>query len=216
MLFKLFVILLLGYQALLSQEATVPHSGERDGQTAFQTTVKSGLRPEDAYSASVFVLAHEDIAIPILLQVIKDNLDNKDAQGVVSRAAALIAYAASARGIDALSDLCSIDNERFMPMVERLLNHAINRKREYEVVYHALETDPNISDAIIRWLRDSLAFPQADVALAREIIRRETVGRSLTDNDAVMASLPIATRERVLLAIENVRNDERERRAKEH
>jgi hypothetical protein len=81
-------------------------------------------------------------------------------------------------------------------------------------VYHAIDADPNIRDAVVRWLEESLTFPQADVALAREILRREDAGHSISDNDAVMALLPMATRERVLRAVEKARDDERERQNK--
>jgi hypothetical protein len=215
MLTRLFVTILFGSQILLAQDATIPPDADRDGEAAFQTTVRGGLRPADTYSASVFVLNHEDIAIPVLLQAIRENLGNKNTQEFVSRAAELVAYAASNRGMDAVAELCSLDPKRFTPLIERLLNHAINRNREYEIVYHAIDTDPNIRDAVVRWLEESLTFPQADVALARELLRREKAGHSISDNDAVMASLPMATRERVLRAVEKARNDERERQNKE-
>jgi len=211
MLTRCFVTILFGSQILLAQDATIPPNADLDAQTAFQTTVRGGLRPADAYAASVFVLNHEDIAIPTLLQAIRENLGNKNTQEFVSRAAELVAYAASNRGMDAIAELCSLDPKRFTPVIARLLNHAINRNREYEIVYHAIDTDPNIRDAVVRWLEESLTFPQADVALAREIVRREKAGHSISDNDPVIASLPMATRERVLRAVEKARNDERER-----
>jgi hypothetical protein len=211
MLTLFFLTALFGFQVLLAQDATIPPGDAHDAEAAFQAAIRSGLRPAEVYSASTFVLNHEDSAIPVLLLEIRDNLDGKSTQDFVSRASELIAYAASNRGIDAISKLCSIDPKRFTPMIERLLNHAINRNREYEIVYHALDADPNIRDAVARWLEESLTFPQADVALAREILRREKAGHSITDKDAVMESLPTATRERVLHAVENARNDERRR-----
>jgi hypothetical protein len=214
MLIRFLLSVSVGYQILLAQDATIPPNADRDAEAEFQTTVRGGLRPADAYFASVFVLNHEDIAIPMLLQAIRENLGNKNTQEVVSRAAELIAYAASNRGMDAVAELCSLDPKWFTPLIERLLNHAINRNREYGIVYHAIDADPNIRDAVVRWLEESLTFPQADVALAREILRREDAGHSISDNDAVMALLPMATRERVLRAVEKARDDERERQNK--
>jgi len=215
MSFRLLFIALLGTQILAAQDLEAVSKNEsQNEETAFQAAVRDGLRSADTYSASVFVLNHDTTAIPILVRAIKENLDGKNALQFVSRATELIAYAASDRGMDAIAELCSVDQERFAPYVERLLNHAINRNREYEIVYHTLEAESHIREFVVRWLKDSLEFPQSDVALAKEVLRRERIGHSISDNDAVIASLPVATRERVFRAIEKVRTDEREREEK--
>jgi hypothetical protein len=215
MLSRSFLTIFFAAHIVLAQEATAPANQDHDAETVFQHAVQDGLRPSDMYSASVFVLSHENTAIPILLRSINENLGRNNPEEFVSRAVELIVYSASDRGIDAIADLCSVDPKRFTPYVKRLLDHAINRNREYELVYHALETDPQIRDAVVRWLQDSLDFPQADVALAKEVLRRENSGHSGSESDAVMALIPFATRERVLRAVEKVRSDERERQRKQ-
>jgi hypothetical protein len=210
-MFRILITVLIASSILVAQIASIPTNEEQDGEAAFQTAIRSGLQPGDIYSASVFVLNHENIAIPILLGTIAENLADKSAQRIVSQAAELIAYAASDRGMDAIAALCSLDSKRFAPFIDRLLNRAINRDREYEIVYHALDADPDIRQAVVRWLEDSLTFPQADVAMAKEVLRREKAGHFGGANDTALALLPAATRDRVLLAVEKARSDDRAR-----
>jgi hypothetical protein len=212
MLIRLSVTLALGLQALAAQDAKLPADVAPHAETEFKTAVRGGLRSSEAYSASAFVLNHEEIAIPLLLREVRAKLGGEGTEGFVTRATELIAYAASDRGMDAVADLCSLDEQRFSPLVERLLNHAINREREYEVAYHAFENHPGLREIVRHWVEDSLNFPLSDVALAREILRRERTGHLAADNDPLMAQLPVATRERIIRTVERVRNEDRQRK----
>jgi hypothetical protein len=212
MLMRLSVILVLGFQALAAQGSKLPADVAQDAEAEFKSAVRGGLRPSEAYSASVFVLNHEEIAIPLLLQEVRAKLGDKGAVEFITRATELIAYAASDRGMDAVADLCSLDEKRFSPLVGRLLDHAINREREYEIAYYAFENHPNLREIVGRWVEESLSFSQADLALAKELVKRENSGLAVLEDDPLLSPLPVVAKERIKAAVEKVRTEDRRRK----
>lgn len=212
MLIRFLATLILGVPILMSQDANFPADAPQDPEVEFSSAVRDGLPPAEAHAASAFVLSHEEIAIPLLLRQVKAKLEDKDAEEFVTRATGLIAYAASNRAIDAIAELCSIDEQRFGPLVKRLLNHAINREREYEVASFGFEKYPGLREIVGSWVEDSLHFPLSDLAFAKEVLRREKAGHPISEEDALMVKLPAATRNRINLAVERARTEERQRR----
>lgn len=211
MLIRFFAILVLGLPILVAQDSRTSVDGPQMAEADFDKAVRDGLPLSEAHSASVFVLNHEEIAIPLLLREVKRKLEDKSAEEFITSATGLIAYSASNRGIDAVAELCSLDEKRFSTLIERLLNHAINREREYDVSYYAVENHSKLRELVGRWVEDSLRFPLSDGAFAIQMLRREKVDRSISENDALLTLLPVATRERIVRAVEKARNDERQR-----
>jgi hypothetical protein len=166
--------------------------------------------------ATLFVLNHDEVALPLLVDAIKANLAGTSGdEGFLRKATALIVYAANQRALDAVANLYGTDRVRFAPLVGRLFDHAVNREREYDLAYYAIEQYPALRELVIRWVTASLELPQSDIAFAREVTRREKAGSPVSDKDSILTRLPVATRERIAIAVEKVKEDERLRRQKQ-
>jgi hypothetical protein len=122
----------------------------------------------------------------------------------------LIAYAANADAIDATAELCATDENRFSPLVKRVLNHAISRKREFEVAEYTAEHYPTLRKYVGEWLEENLALPLSDELLAQSVLRHEAAG----DRSPADSLLPLITerqREQFTTTLESVRSAEREK-----
>lgn len=207
MLIRLGIFIAVAVQVLTGQESTT-----MPNEATFRKAVQDALPLDQMNSATLFVLNHDEIAVPILVAEIKAKWNDAGAADFVRRAAALIVYAANQHALDAVADLCLTDEKRFSPLVGRLLDHAINREREYEIAYYAVENHPNLREIVARWVEESLSFSLADLALAKELVKREKSGLAIRENDPLVSPLPVAAKERIKTAIEKVRTEEQQQK----
>lgn len=176
---------------------------------------KEGIRlefPADRLlEMSKFVLAYPETGVPLLLQATKERLgDDPESRVLVQQATGLIAYAASTSSIDALAELITTDEARFFGLVDRTLNHAVSREREFEVAAYAVERHASLRKHVAKWLDTNLAMPLSEESLARSIVRHEAAG----DRNPADSLLPLITerqREHLRATLERVRTVERER-----
>jgi hypothetical protein len=185
-----------------AQSQAVPNELDQ----TFREAVRSGLPESNLTAASVFVLNHSGVAVPILLGAVERRLIGDAESGVfISRASELIAYAANSDSIDAVSELCDLDSTRFAPLVSRTLDYAINRNREYELAFYAVQAHPSLSNNIGLWLKKQFEFPLSDKRLARAIVKREDAGILPDRNEPLLRLLDTKATESLAKALEEVR-----------
>ena len=107
-----------------------------------------------------------------------------------------------------MADLCAVDEKRCPSLVQKLLNHAAARDKQYEIAYYTVDGYPNLLDPVATWVVDSMTGSVSDRYLARELLRREKAGHPIRDDDPLLSRLPSEARERVNRAIESARNAE--------
>jgi hypothetical protein len=189
------------------QQPTQSQAVANELEQAFQAAVRSDLPESSLTNASVFALNHPEIAIPILLGTIKRRLNEEpEADPFIRRASELIAYIAKSDSIDAISELCDLDNARFATLVSRTLDYAINRHREYELAFYAVQTHPSLSKMVGLWLKEQFEFPLSDKRLARAIVKREEAGISPDMNESLLRLLDTGAQESLRKALEQVRS----------
>jgi hypothetical protein len=177
----------------------------------FRQVVHLRLPGPNLTQATRFVLNHSSVAVPILREAVEDDLKvGLNDSDSISRLTEMIAYAANSDAMDAVAKLCVAHEERFSPMVARVLNHAVTRKREFEVAAFAAERYPLLRSYIGEWLATNLAFPLSEEALARSVLKHEASG-DRNPKDSLMPLLSERQREHFETTLESVRAIEREK-----
>jgi hypothetical protein len=181
------------------------------GEVTFRQAVELRLPPLSLTDATRFVLNHSAVAIPLLQNAIEEDLNAGLGESrSVPKMVEMIAYAGNADAVDAIAELCGTHEERFSPMVSRVLNHAITRKREFEVAAYAAENYPLLRKYVGDWLDGNLALPLSEELLAQSVLKHEAAG----DRNPTDFLLPLLTdqrREHFKTILENVRAIEREK-----
>lgn len=180
-------------------------------EAAFRKAVNDGLPTDHGERTVRYILSHEDIAIPILVEAIKAKLNDKQSEQFVERAIDWGTYSASERAADAVADLCATDDKRCPSFVKTLLNQAAARYRRYEISYYTVERYPNLLDVVAPLTVDSMKWSTSARDFARELVKREKAGHPLRDDDPLLSRLPAEARERVNRAIATARDEERQR-----
>lgn len=178
----------------------------------FRKAIELRLPQLTSTDATRFLLNHSAVAVPLLRSAIEETAFNPASadSSSVSRFAEMIAYAANADAVDAAAELCSRSEERFSPMVIRLLDHAITRKREFEVAAYAADKYPILRKYVAEWLEGDLALPLSEELLAQSVLKHEAAG----DRNPGGVLVPLLTerrREHFKTTLENVRAVEREK-----
>jgi hypothetical protein len=180
-------------------------------EAEFRQAVQLRLPQLSLTEATRFVLNHPAVAVPILRHAVDDDLSRGLANSAsVSRLSEMIAYAANSDAMDAVAELCNAHEEQFSPMVARVLNHAVTRKREFEVAAYAAERYPALRKYIGEWLATNLAFPLSEEVLARSVLKHEASG-DRDPKDSLMPLLSERQREHFETTLESVRATEREK-----
>jgi hypothetical protein len=202
--------------ALVLQIAVGQESQSIPNESVFRMGVGDGLPNEQMNGATLFVLNHDQIALPLLVDAIKGNLNGTAVdEGFLRKATALIVYAANRHAFDAVAELYGMDRDRFAPLVGRLLDHAVNREREYDLAYYAIEQYPAFRELVVRWVTASLELPHSDIVFAQEVLRREKAGIAVSEKGSLLTRLPVAARERIVRAVERLRDYEHQRQEKQ-
>ena len=203
------VSLLVFASAAVGQSATTSMTDADDAE--FRDAIRLRLPQSTLTNAARFVLNRSVVAVPLLQEAVESDLtEGLGNSRFVSTVSELIAFAANTEAIDAIARLCLIDEKQFSPMVDRVLNHAITRKREFEVADYAAERYPTLRKYVGKWLETDLSLPLSEELLARSVLRHEAAG----DRNPARSLLPLITerqREHFETTLENVRTVERER-----
>ena len=203
------VSLLVFASAAVGQSATTSMTDADDAE--FRDAIRLRLPQSTLTNAARFVLNRSVVAVPLLQEAVESDLNEGLGNSrFVSTVSELIAFAANTEAIDAIARLCLIDEKQFSPMVDRVLNHAITRKREFEVADYAAERYPTLRKYVGKWLETDLSLPLSEELLARSVLRHEAAG----DRNPARSLLPLITerqREHFETTLENVRTVERER-----
>jgi hypothetical protein len=175
-------------------------------EQAFRDAVRSRLPESSVTTASVFALKHSSVAVPVLVEALERELNgNDESSGFIRIASELIAYTASSDAIDAISELCTLDKARFSPLLSRSLDFSINRNREYELAFYAVQSHPSLSQGVGVWLKQQFTFPLSDKRLAQAILKREEAGVPPDRNELLLGLLDAGARERLAKTLEQVR-----------
>jgi hypothetical protein len=202
------VVLAIGCVAFgQNPAASVLDSNEAE----FRQTVRLRLPQLSLTEATKFVLNHSAVAVPLLREAIEQDLNSGLADSAsISRLTEMVAYASNPDAIDAVAELCATHEEQFSPMVSRVLNHAITRKREFEVAAYAAERYPALRKYIGEWLETNLAMPLSEELLAQSVLRHEADG-DRNPKDSLLPMLSEHQREHFESTLESVRAIEREK-----
>jgi hypothetical protein len=189
-----------------------PTSVVDSGEARFRQSVEMRFpTPLSLTDAARFVLNHSALAIPLLRNAIEKDLNaGLGDSSSVTKLAEMIAYAANTDAVDAISELCASDEGRFSPMVSRVLNHAITRKREFEVAAYAAENHPLLRKYVGDWLGGNLMLPLSEELLAQSVLKHEAVG-DRNPRDFLLPLLSDGQREHFKTTLEHVRRSEREK-----
>jgi hypothetical protein len=122
----------------------------------------------------------------------------------------MIAYAANSDAMDAVAELCATHEEQFSPLISRVLNHAVTRKREFEVAAYAAEGYPALRKYIAEWLATNMALPLSEEILARIVLKHEAAG-DRNPKDSLLPLLSEDRREHFSATLDTVRAIEREK-----
>ena len=181
------------------------------GEAKFRQAIELRLPPLSLTDATRFVLNHSAVAIPLLRNAIEEDLNAGlgDASSV-PKLAEMIAYAANADAVDAIAELCATHEERFSPMVNRVLNHAVTRKREFEVAAYAAENYPVLRKYVGDWLEGNLVLPLSEELLAQSVLKHEAAG-DRNPKDFLLPLLTNRRREHFKTTLENVRAIEQDK-----
>jgi hypothetical protein len=184
-------------------------------EAGFRKAVQDGLPAPDNL-AMIYALNHEEITTPILVAAIKEKLGEKRDKDEPQRklfiweASAIITYNGTQRAIDAVADLCSIDQADCPKFVNRLLGGGRVQERPYATAYDVAEQHPELRELVLAWVKRGLAIPAEAGFFADDVLTREKAGRPFSDNDVIMSGLSAETRERVHKAVEKARKEEQE------
>ena len=186
-------------------------SATNSGEAKFRQAVELRLPPQSLTDGTRFVLNHSAVAIPLLRNAIEEDLNaGLGDSGSVPKLAEMIAYAANSDAVDAIAELCATHEERFSPMVSRVLNHAITRKREFEVGAYAAEHYPLLRKYVGDWLEGNLALPLSEELFAQCVLKHEAAG-DRNPKDFLLPLLSDRQREHFKTTLENVRAIELEK-----
>lgn len=134
--------------------------------------LQQGLPQADLTRVSLYVLNQPKVAIPLLVGEIRGLLANPAVdQPIVDAAAELIAYASSEGSIDAFADLLRLDEQRFLPYVQKTLGYASARQRDFDLAAYAIARYPSLAEVITRWVNRALKHPRADEMFATVVLR---------------------------------------------
>jgi hypothetical protein len=181
------------------------------GEAKFRRALDLRLPQASLTDATRFVLNHSVVAVPLLLTAVKEDLiAGLGDSSSISRLTEMIAYAATSDSIDAIAELCMNQEERFSPLVPRVLNHAITRKREFEVAAYAADKYPTLRKYVREWLEENLTLPISEELLAQSVLKQEAAG-DRNPEDFLVPLLTPARSEHFKTTLEDVRAIERKR-----
>jgi hypothetical protein len=206
---QLAVALLVVGSVVLGQN---PATSAADfNEAEFRQALRLRLPQSSLTDATRFVLNHPTVAVPLLREAVEDDLNAGLADAPsVSRLTEMIAYAANADAMDAVAELCTTHGEQFSPLVSRVLNHAVTRKREFEVAAYAAERYPALRKYVGEWLATNMALPLSEEILARSVLKHEASG-DRNPKDSLFPLLSEHQREHFETILESVRAIEREK-----
>lgn len=173
--------------------------------TAF---VQHGLPKQDVTRASLFVLNQPKLTIPLLVDEIRRQLPAVDGdQRRLHVAAELIAYATSEASIDFLAELVRLDQETFLPYVEKTLTYGTARERDFDLAAYAAEKHPVLIEPVEKWVNRTLEYPRADEALATAVFQGSRKTTQSSDRfRRLVELLEPAKRQKYHAALRRVRN----------
>ena len=220
MLTRYFVLFAFAVSSLAGQAMKHPEPSEAECRSAVQRW-SAGLRSEETMTAdsraSVFAIAHEDIAIPILVNAIKAKLRDKQTlndkwkQKFMSAEVDMATYNANRRAVDAVAELCAVDQESCPWMINKLLNAGTAQRHPLATAYEAVERYPGLRGLVLLWIEQKAAKDMA-ARFAQELLAREKAEHSISGKDVIISGLQPEAREIVRRAIEKERLEERQRR----
>lgn len=172
--------------------------------------------------ASLFAIAHEDIAIPVLVNAVKaklratQNSNDKRTSSFLRVAVDYATYNATRRAVDAVADLCSVSQADCPWMVTKVLDAGTGQQHPYATAYDVVERYPNLRKLVLPWVEEVTTEAQLMATrFAQELLRREKAGHGIGENDAILSGLSPATRDVVNKAVVRERALEDHRRGKE-
>lgn len=208
----LTVVLLAG-QVPARKDGGEPNEAEfLDAVQRWSAGQKAGdTQPADD-RASRFAIAHEDLAIPILMNAVeaklgdKEGLKDKRTEYFILVAVDLITYNATPRAVDAVAELCLIDAERCPRLVTKLLNKGTVQNHPFATAYDVVERFPGLREHVLPWVEERTT--KMAQMLARELLKREKAGHPANESDVILSGLTPAAREAVGRALLRERTEE--------
>lgn len=180
-------------------------------QSEFASFILRGLPVDELASASFFVLAAPDVAVPSLTQALTSALEREPTQPeFAERIKSLIVYPASTQSMDAIALLCLRDEARFSPLVERVLDHAINREREFDIAAYGAANHPLLRAYIGRWLERNLKLPLSESVFAATVIRSEKENGPDRITRPLFELMSRPSAERLLKVVDDLRKSQRQ------
>ena len=125
-------------------------------------------------------------------------------------------YNADRRAVDAVADLCGVDQGSCPWMVNMVLNSGTARQHPIVTAYDVVERYPNLRKLVLPWIEErTTKYPLVATRFARELLRREKAGHPIDGSDAVISGLSPAAKEVIVQAVEQERTIEERQRGKE-
>jgi hypothetical protein len=143
---------------------------------------------------------------------IKEKLSDKQSENFIWTATSWVTYNANPRAVDAVADLCAADELLCPLVIKKLLNNAAARDRHYEIAYYAIERHPNLLAFVTTWVTDSMKWSMSARDLGRELVKRESAGHPIREDDPILSRLPTNAKQLVERAVENARREDRPNR----
>jgi hypothetical protein len=187
-------------------------------EAGFRKAVLDGL-PSSTDRAAGFAHNHEEVAIPILMEAIKARIialqavDEKDPDRFLWVAVQMITYNGSQRAIDAVAELCSIDQKDCHWMVTDVLAGGRTQHHPYATACDVAEQHPKFLDFVAPFVERGLSFSE-ETLFAQELLKREKAGRPIQNAEPLLSRLSREARWRLDWDLQTARNEEQQRRGK--